>query len=327
MITFIDFCAGIGGGRLGLEKNGFKCLGYSEIKSDSIITYKRFFGNNEINFGDLTKVNCNDLPNFELLIAGFPCQSFSINGKRKGFDDERGKIIFFLSEILKNKKIKYFILENVKGLVNLNKGESLKQILELLDAAGYNVNYAVLNSLDYGLPQSRERVYFVGIRKDLKFNKYDFPKKIEQNFDLKNYFIEEKEDYIIEKNSERWKTLIKQINNKYNKGKIEITDLLSKELLIVDTRQSDIRFYNGYIPTLRSGRSGICYVRNGKLRKLSGKESLLFQGFSDCDITKISNISDMKLLQQTGNAMSVNVISYIASELSKIIKLNNKEKK
>lgn len=323
MITFIDFCAGIGGGRLGLEQNGFKCIGFSEINEKSIYTYRSFFGNNEINFGDLTKINYKNLPDFDLLIAGFPCQSFSINGKRKGFEDKRGQIIFYLSEILKNKNIKYFILENVKGLVNINKGKDLKYILEILNNAGFNVSYEVLNTLDFGLPQSRERVYFVGIRKNLKNNNFTFPdKKIKIN-DLKKYLIDDREEYIIKKDSQRWNTLIKQINNKYNKGNFDIDELLKKNLLVIDTRQSDLRLYEGYIPTLRTGRSGICYVRDGILKKLSAKESLLLQGFSEEHYNKIKNVKDGIILEQTGNAMSVNVISLIASELYKIIKLNN----
>lgn len=321
-IKFIDFCAGIGGGRLGLEQNGFKCVGFSEINDNSINTYRRFFGNEEINYGDLTKISIKELPDFDLLIAGFPCQSFSINGKRKAFDDERGQIIFFLSQILDNKKIKYFILENVKGLVNINKGETLKQILKLLDEVGYNVSYKVLNSLDYGLPQSRERIYFVGIRKDLRNNKYLFPQKIKQNFKLKDFFIEESDDYVIKRDSQRWNTLIKQMNNKYNKDKFSIDELLKREFLVIDTRQSDIRLYENYIPTLRTGRSGICYIKDGKLRKLSGKESLLFQGFSKKHIKCVDSVSDMKLLEQTGNAMSVSAIYHIASQFCNIINLN-----
>ena len=226
---------------------------------------------------------------------------------------------------MKNKNIKYFVLENVKGLVNINKGKDLKHILETLDNAGFNVNYKVLNTLDFGLPQSRERVYFVGIRKDLKNNNFIFPdKKIKIN-DLKKYLIDDRKEYIIEKNSKRWNTLIKQINNKYNKGNFNIDELLKKNLLVIDTRQSDLRLYEGYIPTLRTGRSGICYVRDGILRKLSAKESLLFQGFSEEYYNKVREVNDGIILEQTGNAMSVNAISAIASELYKIIRLNNND--
>ncbi|HEF3568024.1 TPA: DNA (cytosine-5-)-methyltransferase, partial [Campylobacter upsaliensis] len=133
-MTFIDFCSGIGGGRLGLELCGFKCLGFSEIDKQAIKTYKAFFDtSNELELGDLTQINPQNLPNFDLLISGFPCQSFSIVGKREGLKNkEKGQIIFYLAEILRVKKPSFFILENVKGLLNHNKGQTLKEILKIL---------------------------------------------------------------------------------------------------------------------------------------------------------------------------------------------------
>lgn len=169
-MTFIDFCSGIGGGRLGLESCGLKCLGFSEIDKQAIKTYKTFFDtSNELELGDLTQINPQSLPDFDLLISGFPCQSFSIVGKREGLENkEKGQIIFYLAEILKVKKPSFFILENVKGLLNHNKGQTLKEILKLLESCGYEVLYKLLNSLDFALAQARERVYFVGIRRDKK---------------------------------------------------------------------------------------------------------------------------------------------------------------
>jgi len=117
-IKFMDFCAGIGGGRLGLENLGMQCVGFSEIDKPAEKTYREFFGEDEINYGDLTKINLNDLPDFDLMIAGFPCQTFSVIGQRKGMKDDRGQIIFHLIDIMKAKNLKYFILENVKGLLN-----------------------------------------------------------------------------------------------------------------------------------------------------------------------------------------------------------------
>ena len=174
-LTFIDFCSGIGAGRLGLQNLGLNCLAFSEIDKNAEETYRKFFGAEEQNFGDLMKINTKELPNFDMMIAGFPCQSFSINGQRKGMKDERGQIIYGLIKIMKDKNLKYFILENVKGLVNHEGGESLRIILDELDKAGYKVFYKVLNSLNYGVPQMRERIYFVGVRKNLvKKNKEFF---------------------------------------------------------------------------------------------------------------------------------------------------------
>src|SRR5574344_362955 len=113
-LNFIDFCSGIGAGRLGLESAGFVCLAHSEINSDADKTYKQFFNDNN-NLGDLTMISPDKLPDCSLYIAGFPCQTFSIVGKRAGFNDERGQIIYYLSNFLKTKKTPYFIFENVKG--------------------------------------------------------------------------------------------------------------------------------------------------------------------------------------------------------------------
>ena len=319
MITFIDLCSGIGGGRLGLEKNGFKCLGFSEILETSIQTYKMFYNtSNEKELGDLTKISIDNIPNADLLIAGFPCQTFSIQGLRKGFDDERGQIIFYIRKILKEKNIKYFILENVKGLVNHNKGKTLDLIISILDEVGYNVFYKILTSNDYGLPQKRERIYFVGIRKDLKYTEYRFPKASDEKADLKDFLIDDDAKY--EYDNFEW--LAKYMNNKYNAGKYNLSTILKEEYLVVDTRQSDMRFFRGYIPTLRTGRSGILYVRNGKLRKLSGRESLLLQGFGYGLFNKAKGYSDSMLLQQTGNAMSVNVIEALGSSLKEVMLKN-----
>ena len=166
-LKFIDFCAGIGGGRIGLENLGMRCVGFSEINKNAEKTYRLFFGEEEKNYGDLMKINPNDLPDFDLMIAGFPCQTFSVMGQRKGMCDKRGQIIFGLIEIMTAKNLKYFILENVKGFLNHDSGQSLKTILETLDKAGYKVFWKLISSLHYGVPQMRERIYFVGARKDL----------------------------------------------------------------------------------------------------------------------------------------------------------------
>jgi len=319
-IKFIDFCAGIGGGRLGLENLGMKCLGFSEIDKKSEKTYREFFGEEEKNHGDLTKINTNDLPDFDLMIAGFPCQTFSVIGQRKGMEDHRGQIIFNLIDIMTAKNLKYFILENVKGLVNHDKRRTMRIILEKLDKAGYEVVFKrVLNSLHFGVPQMRERIYLVGIRKDLYKNKdFGFP-DISDTPKLENYLIDNKEMEFDEK-KRAYETFLKYLNNKYNKDKHVIKNLLKSDYTVIDTRQSDLRIYRGKVPTLRTGRHGILYTRNGKFRRLSGLESLLLQGFPKVMAKKAKNENNnMNLLAQAGNAMTVNVIEKLGQSLLKII--------
>lgn len=316
----MDFCAGIGAGRLGLEKNGLKCVGFSEIDKYAEKTYREFFGQEEKNYGDLMKIEISSLPDFEMMIAGFPCQTFSVMGQRKGMEDSRGQVIYGLKKIMLEKNIKYFILENVKGLTNHDGGNTMKVILNELDQAGYKVFYQVLNSINYGVPQMRERIYFVGIRKDLvpKNFIYNFPEK-QPLRSVKDYLIDNKELTISEKQS-AYNTFIRYLDNKYNKDKYSIKTLLAKDFDVIDTRQSDLRVYDNRVPTLRTGRHGILYVKNGKFKKLTGYESLLLQGFPSQLAAKVDGVIDeMHLLRQTGNAMTVTTIEAITKELFKTL--------
>jgi len=316
-LTFIDFCAGIGGGRLAFEKLGLTCLGFSEIDKNAEKTYRLFYGEKEKNYGDLTKINTDELPDFDIMVGGFPCQTFSVIGQRKWMEDERGEIIFHLINIMKKKNVKFFLLENVKGLVNHDDGKSLKIILEALDNAGYYVEWKVLNSINYGVPQMRERIYFVGTRKDLlKDNiKFSFPNSNKQTANVEDFLIDNNELAFNEK-QEAYKTFIKYLNNKYNQNKHSIEKLLESEYLVLDTRQSDLRLYYNKVPTLRLGRHGILYVKNKKFRKLSGYESLLLQGFpKELALKAKNNIAEVYILKQAGNAMTVNTIKAIAEKM------------
>lgn len=167
MIRFIDLFAGIGGIRKGLEQaiiaNGDTplCVFTSEIKPYAIFVLKQNHPNEEV-CGDITKVDEKTIPDFDILCAGFPCQAFSAAGKREGFADTRGTLFFDVERILKEKKPKGFILENVEGLVNHDKGKTLDTIIKHLEVLGYKVNYRVLNSKYFGVPQERKRIYIVG---------------------------------------------------------------------------------------------------------------------------------------------------------------------
>ncbi len=316
----MDFCAGIGGGRLGLENLGMQCVGFSEIDKGAEKTYREFFGEDEKNHGDLTKINPNDLPDFDLMIAGFPCQTFSVIGQRKGMSDDRGQIIFSLIDIMKAKNLKYFILENVKGLLNHGTGESMKIILNALDGAGYKVFWKLTSSLYHGVPQMRERIYFVGIRKDLVKNEnaFKFPQTVKTP-DLKDYLTDTDEMEFNEK-KRSYETFLNYLENKYNKGKFSIEKLLKEDFLVIDTRQSDLRLYRGKVPTLRTGRHGILYVKDGKFRRLSGYESLLLQGFpKNLSEKPKGKIADVYLLSQAGNAMTVNVVEAFGKSLVNFI--------
>lgn len=321
-IKFMDFCAGVGGGRIGLENLGMSCVGFSEIDKDAEVTYREFFGKEEKNYGDLMKINPDDLPDFDFMVGGFPCQTFSIIGTRCGLEDEeRGQVIYGLVDILKAKDVKYFILENVKGLINHDKGNTLKIVLELLDNAGYKVSHNILDSLQFGVPQMRERIYFVGVKKDLVHDSFNFkfPKKTTKQIDIEECLIDD-DALTFDEEVPSYQTFLKYLDNKYNKGKYQIDELLSEDYKVIDTRQSDLRIYDKKTPTLRRGRHGILYVKDGKFRKLSGYESLLLQGFPEKYANKVKGkIANSKLLQQSGNAMTVNVIEEISKHLMKAL--------
>lgn len=316
--TFFDFCSGIGGGRLGLEKAGLKSVGYSDTSRLSVATYKQLFDTeNEINYGNLKRIKTEKLPNFDLLIAGFPCQTFSVMGRKAGFDDARGQIIFHLARILKETQPTCFILENVRGLVTHDKGETLKIILNELYESGFNVIYKVLTSIEYGVPQMRQRVYFIGINKQITkdIQSFEWPQTVEKP-PLSNYLIDNNKA-----DEQRLEILQYYLNNPTNNGKYTVSDLQRMEGKILDTRMSDLRIYEERCPTLRSQRDGVLYVRNGEIFQLTGYESLLLQGFPKEYADKVKEtVSDRHLLMQAGNAMTVNVITALGNSIKDFLK-------
>lgn len=162
-IKFIDMFGGIGGFRKGLEEasDKFKCVWYNDIDKYAVSVYNHNFGGN-YNAKDIKKVKATDIPDFDLLCAGFPCQAFSIAGKRRGFKDTRGTLFFEIARIIRAKKPKYILLENVKGLLNHEKGETFSTIIQTLAELGYECQWMVFNSKFFGVPQNRERVFIVG---------------------------------------------------------------------------------------------------------------------------------------------------------------------
>lgn len=166
-LKVLSLCTGVGGGELALQQSDFdgEIIGYAEIDKYADSIYQRHFPNH-INLGDLTQIQPDQIPNFDMLIAGFPCQAFSMAGKQKGFADSRGTIFFDIARILRIKKPKYFLLENVKNLISHDKGNTFKVIINTLLDMGYNIRWDILNSKDFGVPQNRERIYIRGVLKE-----------------------------------------------------------------------------------------------------------------------------------------------------------------
>lgn len=171
-MNFIDICSGIGGFRTGLERNGHNCIAFAEIDKYAIQSYKAIYNTeNEVELGDITTMHDSEWEQFkgkcDMIVGGTPCQSFSIAGKRLGFEDTRGTVFFSYVNAIKQVQPKYLLFENVKGLMSHDKGNTIKVILKAFDEVGYDLDFEVFNSKYYGVPQNRERIYIVGIRKDL----------------------------------------------------------------------------------------------------------------------------------------------------------------
>jgi DNA (cytosine-5)-methyltransferase 1 len=213
------FC-GIGGIDYPFVKQNFSIVFANDFNSDAIEIYNKNF-KEKATLGDITKIPVESLPNAEGVIAGFPCQAFSIAGYRKGFDDTRGTLFFNVLEIIRNKKPDFFLLENVKNLVSHDKGNTFKVIIKSLEESGYFIKHKVLNTCIYGnIPQNRERIYIVGFKNKNHFNNFNFPesikltKKISDVIDF-NKKVDEKYYYTFDKYPKVFNEL-KKFNLKQN---------------------------------------------------------------------------------------------------------------
>lgn len=323
-MTFIDLFCGIGGFRIAFESVGGKCVFSSDIDKYACETYKANF--NEYPLSDITKVDEKEIPDFDILCAGFPCQPFSIGGLRKGFQDTRGTLFFDIERIIREKRPKAFILENVKGLVSHDKGKTLDVIINKLanrvngnenisklnDCLNYDVHYKVINSKEFGVPQNRERIYIIGFDKriDFKFPNGNKEKKLTDVLDntVENNTISPTLESNIETHLENHK--------KY----IEIKDL--EYLLAYEVRKSRSTFrFDNLSPTLTAkmgtGGNNVPVLVNQK-RKLTTKECLKIQGYPNNYKIRPNYSQSYK---QIGNSVSVPVIKALAKEIVDFIEV------
>ena len=198
-IRYFSMFSGIGGFELGLQnsKHDFESIGYSEIDKYAVSIYEKHYPIHT-NYGDATKINTEDLPDFDFLVGGFPCQSFSIAGNRQGLDDTRGTLFFEIARILKDKRPRYFLLENVRNLLSHDKGNTFKTIIRVLSDLGYTISWKVYNSRNHGVPQNRERIFIIGCHREreggleILFKRRN--KKKENDRIVKNGWVKLKED-------------------------------------------------------------------------------------------------------------------------------------
>lgn len=340
MPTFIDLFCGIGGFRLGLEACGLKCVFSSEIDKFSRQTYLANFG--EEPHGDITKIDAKDIPPHDVLCAGFPCQSFSIAGKQLGFDEDRGQLFYEIIRIAKHHQPRFLLLENVPNILTHDKGRTLKTIGRLLGEAGYQVNLSVLNSLHFGIPQARGRVYFVCIRKDLDI-KYIQPEPTFKKCSLKDIVDIDNTDkslklseFEIERIDYHFTRVtietprVRHDNSKYNpstkKGKHGVFSFQkpdgSLRFHVGDVAKTQIQeaFYcclNTYAPTIIANRTPKLWDIK---RKLSVDEARRLQGFPD---RFRFPVSDGQAYKQFGNAVIPKMIRLLYEALAQELTFNS----
>lgn len=321
-IKFIDLFAGIGGFRLGLESVGAECVFSAEIEPHAAEMYEANFGDDPT--CDITKLDPSTLPDFDVLCAGFPCQAFSICGKQRGFEDTtRGTLFFDICRILKEKKPKAFILENVKNLEKHDKGNTLFIMLQELNSLGYSVNYKVLNARDFGVPQNRERIILVGSKDGYIFN---FDKiKLNRVNNMKPFLEKEGEFEFLEEGTY---TLLKKEQIKeqksglifcgYRNKKIRTTGVRpgTEHLSRVHKQPNRIYSAEGIHPTIASQETSGRYwiLIDGKVRKLTLDECYTFMGFPK-DFIKVGRKT--KLYERIGNSICVPMITKVAEQVLK----------
>ncbi|MCQ2061711.1 MAG: DNA (cytosine-5-)-methyltransferase [Fibrobacter sp.] len=300
--TFIDLFAGIGGIRIPFDELGGKCVFSSEWDVHAADTYEANFG--ERPHGDITKIREADIPKHDILLGGFPCQAFSIMGKMQGFADTRGTMFFEIERILKYHKPKAILLENVKQLVGHDKGRTFEVIQKHLAELGYHVKWKVLNALDFGVPQRRERVIIVG------FRNRKFAERMSLDFDRIPYNLSD----VLE-----------------DEGNVDPSLFASKR--IVEKRRKSVAKKDVFFPSVwhenKSGNISVlphaCALRTGASynyqlvngnRRFTDRELFRLQGFPDT-YKVVGTNQDVR--RQTGNAVCVNVIRAVATRMLEIL--------
>lgn len=324
--TFIDLFAGIGGFRMAMQNLGGKCVFSSEWDAQAQKTYLLNYG--EVPFGDITKETTKAFipDDFDVLCAGFPCQAFSLAGKRLGFEETRGTLFFDVAEIIRRKRPKAFFLENVKGLLIHDKGKTIQTILKVLreDLDYYVPDPQIVNAMNFGVPQHRERVYIVGFRKDQNVNEFTYPSPTDKT----KTFADIKEEHTVSAkyylSTQYVKTLVAHKERHSAKGNgfgyeiipdngvanaIVVGGMGRERNLVIDTRLED------FTPVTNIKGE----INRDGLRRMTPREWARLQGFPD---NFIIGVADASAYKQFGNSVAVPAIQATAEEIIKRINLS-----
>lgn len=296
--TFIDLFAGIGGIRLGFESIGGECVFTSEWDTPAQKTYQTNFG--EVPYGDITKISPEEIPAFDMLLAGFPCQPFSQAGLKKGFEDTRGTLFFDVARIVEYHKPKVVFLENVRNLATHDKGNTLRVIIETLNKLGYKVTYKILNAKNFGVPQNRARIYIIAF-KDSTVD-FVFPEDLN---------IKTRLGDILEKNVDPKYTISDKLWAGHQRRKKEHKEKgngFGYSLFNADSEYTSTisaRYY-------KDGSEILIEQKGKNPRKLTPREAARLQGFPD---SYIIPVSDNQAYKQFGNSVAVPVIKTLAKKI------------
>ncbi len=309
-IKVVDLFAGIGGFHLAFKSFGADVIYASEWDKDAADVYYNNFG--IIPTGDITKISAKDIPDHDVLCAGFPCQAFSISGNQKGFEDSRGTLFFDVARIVKEKNPRLVFMENVKNFASHDEGRTLAVVRKTMEELGYTFFCDILNAADYGVPQSRSRLYMLAFRNDLGVSEFSFPKPIPLKKRVKNILLENKltDKYEIVRND----VVMKQISEKIS--------TVPLRLGIVNKGGQGERIYStlGTAITLSAYGGGVgaktgIYLVDNKLRRLAPRECARLTGFPDkFKIAQNDNVA----YKQFGNSVVVDVLQFIIEEIINI---------
>lgn len=309
-----SFFAGVGGIDKGFENTGFfKTVYANEIDPYPVKTYELNF-DVKVDCNDINNVSAKSIPDFDVMLAGFPCQAFSIAGYRQGFEDEKGRgILFFeLMRIIKEKQPKIVFLENVKNLVGHDSGNTFRVITRELEEEGYYIKFSVLNAMEYGnVPQNRERIYIIAFKDEEVYRKFCFPMPVKLTTKLSDII-----DFETKKDEKYYYTKGKYKGEIYEK----LTEAMDDENAIYQWRRKYVRKNkSGVVPTLTAnqgeGGHNVCLIKTKDgIRKMTPKECFNTQGFPK-DFKLPCDMSDARLYKQAGNSVCVSVIQKIAQNI------------
>lgn len=340
-IKYLELFAGVGGFRTAIERASksvnatAECIGFSEIEPNAIKTYRANFhpSQTELEIGDINSLDSEKkmraLPDFDVLLAGFPCQPFSLMGEKGGFADARGTLFFQIANILAIKKPDFFILENVRGLKTHDGGRTFERIIQILtEELGYYVRPELLNSSDFGVPQVRRRLFFIGVKNKKVFdkvNEIDFTKKApKRKFDTTWHLLEKNADEKYYLSQKLIKTILAHGSGNYwSKSEINRMDArpLTASMHKMHRANQDNYYSEGFINGNFDGEK-VVLTNNKKtrIRKITPLEAFRLQGFDDSFVKKAqkAGVSDTQLFKQAGNAITVNVAETILREVFKL---------